>query len=67
MGVPAQQLGYGGNVLCDGSVREQAHRLDGITHAATQVLHVEAVDVLAVEKNVATVVADHAVDHFEDR
>ena len=65
LSVPAQQLGDRGNVVRNGSVGKQAHRLHGIAHAATQVLHVEAVDVLAVKKDVAAIVADHAVKHFE--
>ena len=66
LGVPAQQLGYRGNVVLNSSVRKQAHRLHGVAHAATQVLYVKAVDVLAVKKDVTTIMAHHAVDHFED-
>ena len=65
VGLPAQQSGHGCDVVRHRSVGKQAHRLNRIAHASTQVLQVEAGDVLVLEKNPTVIELDHAVDHFE--
>ena len=67
LSIPAQQLGNCGDVVRDGSVRKQANLLHGIAHAATQALYVKAVDLFAVKKDLASIMASHAVDHFKNR
>ena len=64
---PAQQVRHRRDVLFDGPVREQADRLDRVSHAPAQRFRFEAPDLLAGKQDATAVVLDQPVDHLERR
>ncbi|MOA47182.1 hypothetical protein D3C78_1697960 [compost metagenome] len=61
---PFQQLRHGGDVLLYRPMRKQADRLNGIAHAAPQILRFEFLDLFIGKVNFALIMFDQPVDHF---
>ena len=64
---PSEQLRYGGDVLGDGEVREEADLLDDIADVASKSIRIEGQYVLAVDPDRATARLDDPVDHLHGR
>ena len=61
--VPAEHLRHGGDVLGDGSVREEPDLLDHVADLAPQVVDVAVAHAAAADEDVAAGDVDHPVDH----
>ena len=64
---PLEQRRHRGNVFFDAPVRKQAHRLNGVAHAAAQGFGLETANLVAGKKNAAAVMLDQPVHHLEQR
>src|SRR5699024_3109478 len=65
--IPPEHLGYGGDVLRDGHVREQPDLLDDVADPAPQMIRVDVGDVLVLEEDAPGAGLDQPVDHLHGR